>query len=72
MDTPDVLRIILVAVIAILALLAINYLRHRKMRWYAYLGWGLLAFLVPVAGPILVLTLSPGQPRPAIKNSTPH
>ncbi|HMN60445.1 MAG TPA: hypothetical protein PJ988_08785 [Anaerolinea sp.] len=62
MNPADVLRILLLATIVVLAILALAYLRHRRLDWKTGLAWVLLALLVPVLGPILVISLRPTRP----------
>lgn len=59
------MRIILVIFLQGMSLLAVLYLRGRKMSCEAYLGWGVLAILLPIQGPILVIIFAP---RPAVKS----
>lgn len=61
MNPADVLRILLLATIVTLAVMALLYLRRRKMDWQTGLAWVLLALLVPVLGPILVISMRPGK-----------
>ncbi len=69
MDAADVVRALILLDIVAMALFAIFYLRQRPLSWLAFLGWGLLAVLVPVFGPFLVIAARPGgarrRPRPA-------
>ena len=65
MNAADLLRALLLLDIVGSALLAIFYLRRRPISSLAFLGWGLLAVLVPVLGPILVIAARPGAARPA-------
>ena len=67
--SPDVMRILLVLCLAGMALLAAFYLRGRKLTFTEYLGWGLLAILLPILGPFLVILSHPG--RPARPNRLP-
>jgi len=62
LNTADVLRILLLATIVALAVLALLYLRRRRLDWQTGLAWVLLALLVPVLGPILVISLRPTRP----------
>jgi hypothetical protein len=59
----DVMRMLLLLCLLGLSLLAILYLRKRKMSFAAYLGWGILAILLPLLGPFLVIFYKPGKPR---------
>jgi hypothetical protein len=43
--------------------IAAFYLQRRRMTLMEYLGWGLLAVLLPALGPFLVILSAPGQPR---------
>lgn len=45
-----------------MALLAAFFLRGRQLTPMSYLGWGLLAILLPYLGPFLVILYRPGQP----------
>ena len=63
MSAATILRILLVIAIAAMALLSLYYLRQRKLSGWAYLGWGLLAVLLPLLGPFLVIALRPGKWR---------
>lgn len=69
MGTAGVIRTILLVDIVAMALLAMLYLRQRRMRWTALLGWGLLALCVPVLGPFLVLSNRPGEWDPSFSFS---
>ena len=46
-----------------MALLAVLFLRRRHLTLFEYIGWGLLALLLPILGPYLVIAYRPGQPR---------
>jgi hypothetical protein len=61
MTGSDLLQALLVLDILGMALLAIFYLCRRPLSWLAFLGWGLLAVLVPILGPFLVITCRPGS-----------
>jgi hypothetical protein len=61
MPTAQIVRMLLIIIAAGMAVLALYYLSQRKLRWWAYLGWGLLAILVPMLGPFLVIALRPGE-----------
>ncbi len=61
MAGTDVLQVLLVLDILGMAILAIFYLRQRPLSWLAFLGWGLLAVLVPILGPFLAITSRPGS-----------
>lgn len=63
MTGVDLMRALLLLDIIGLALLAIFYLRHRPISALAFLGWGLLAVLVPLLGPFLVIAARPGSTR---------
>ncbi len=60
---PAVLRILLIATLVSMAFLAALFLRQRQLSLAAYLGWGLLALLVPGLGPFLVILVRPGRQR---------
>jgi len=57
------IKIVLVVFCAALFLLAVGYLLRRRLTWFEYGAFGLLALLVPILGPFLVIALRPGQPR---------
>lgn len=59
--SPVIMRVILALCLLGEALLAVFFLRQRRMSFYAYLGWGLLALLVPVIGPFFVIWTCPGE-----------
>jgi len=59
MTADDLLRALLLLDIVGMLLLAIFYLRRRPISGLAFLGWGLLAVLVPVLGPFLVIAARP-------------
>ncbi len=69
MNAADVMRALLLLNIVGSALLAIFYLRRRPISSLAFLGWGLLAVLVPVIGPFLVIAARPGAPRSSSRSS---
>jgi Na+/proline symporter len=59
--SPDVLRALLILSHLGMATLALLFLRTRALSLAEYIMWGLLAFLAPFLGPILVIFLKPGQ-----------
>ena len=61
--SPQLMRLLLAVCLLGMALLAILSLRQRKLSMAAYIGWGLLAILVPFVGPFVVLLLHPGESR---------
>jgi len=61
MTAADLIRSLLLLDIVVMALFAIFYLRRRPLSWLAFLGWGLLAVLVPILGPFLVIAAHPGR-----------
>lgn len=63
MTAADALRVLILLDIVAMALFAILYLRQRPLSWIAFLGWGLLAVLVPILGPFLVIVCRPGAAR---------
>lgn len=62
--TPDGMRFLLLAYLLGIALLAVLFLRKRALPLPAYMGWGLLALLVPLVGPFMVLYVRPGGRPP--------
>lgn len=60
MLTAAMVRSLLMIDMAGMAVLALFFLRHRRMDWVSYCGWGLLAIGVPVLGPFLVIARRPG------------
>ncbi len=69
MNAADVMRALLLLDIVGSALLAIFYLRRRTISALAFLGWGLLAVLVPVIGPFLVIAARPGARHSSSRSS---
>ncbi len=63
MNGAEILRGLLVADVVGMFALAAVYLRQRRLPWHQYLGWGLVALLVPVFGPFLVIASHPGEAR---------
>jgi hypothetical protein len=61
MTAPDFMRALLLLNIFSMAFLAVFYLRQRSLSWLAFLGWGLLAVLVPILGPFMVIASHPGR-----------
>jgi hypothetical protein len=61
--SPQLMRLLLAVCQLGMALLAILSLRQRKLPMAAYIGWGLLAILLPLVGPFVVLLLHPGESR---------
>jgi hypothetical protein len=60
--TPLIMRYLLLGCILCMLALAIAYLSQRKLIWWAYFAYGLLA-LFPILGPLLVISMQPGQRR---------
>ena len=69
MNAADLIRALLLLEILGSAFLAIIYLRRRPISSLAFLGWGLLAVLLPVLGPILVIAARPGASRSSARSS---
>ncbi len=61
--SPQLMRLLLVTCLLGMAILAILSLRQRKMPLGAYIGWGLIAILLPLVGPFIVLLVHPGEGR---------
>jgi hypothetical protein len=61
MLSSDLMRALLVICVLGMALLAALYLRRREMTVAEYIGWGLLAVLLPLLGPFLVILYRPGK-----------
>ena len=61
--SPGTMRILLLVCLLGMQVLAAFYLQRRRMTFMEYLGWGLLAVLLPALGPFLVILSAPGQPR---------
>ena len=59
--SPAVMRTLILLCVIGMMLLGIFYLRQRRLSFWAYLGWGLLALLLPVVGPFLVISSAPGE-----------
>lgn len=67
--TADVLRVLLLLSAICLFSLAIFYLTRREMPIQSFLGWGLLAVVIPFLGPFLVIVTQPGTRRSEPKQS---
>jgi hypothetical protein len=61
MISPDILRTLLVLSQLGMVTLALLYLRTRVLSFTGFIGWGLLALLVPFLGPFLVILARPGE-----------
>jgi len=59
--TPETMRFLLLVSALGMALLAAFYLRRRELTIAEYVGWGLLALLLPLLGPFLVILSQPGK-----------
>jgi hypothetical protein len=59
--TSEVMRALLVICVLGMALLAALYLRKRQLTVGEYIGWGLLAVMLPLLGPFLVILYKPGK-----------
>jgi len=60
--SADTMRLLLVVCLLGMQVLAAFYLRRRRLSVWEYLGWGMLAALVPALGPFLAILLQPGRP----------
>jgi hypothetical protein len=65
--STDLLRYLLLGCILGMACLAAFYLRRRELTPHEYLGWGLLALLLPLIGPFLVILSHPGTLRKELR-----
>jgi hypothetical protein len=65
--TPDLMRVMLLVGMLAMAIMAAFYLRQRKLSILAYAAWGLVAILIPIAGPFFVIWIKPGGKRLQIK-----
>ena len=63
--SPAIVRALLVLCLLGMEVLSAAFLCQRRMTFWQYVRWGMLAVLLPVLGPFLVILLRPG--RPAIK-----
>jgi hypothetical protein len=63
MHAADILRYGLLLGCACMVLIAMLYLRQRRLFWWEYLIWGLLAVGLPLLGPFLVILSQPGKSR---------
>jgi hypothetical protein len=61
--SSDVMLLILLLGVLGMELLAVFFLRRCRIHLLAYLGWGLLAVLLPAVGPFLVILSLSGQGR---------
>jgi len=60
-STADLLRALLLFTMLALAVLALRYLSRRQLDWPYNLAWCVLAVILPILGPILVISLRPGR-----------
>ncbi len=60
--SPATIRLLLLLTLLGMELLAAVFLSRRRMTFWQYAAWGMLAVLVPVMGPFLVILLCPGRP----------
>ena len=63
MSGAEILQGLLVLDIAGMLALSLVYLGRRRMAWHQFLGWGLLALVLPILGPFLVIANHPGERR---------
>ena len=59
--SPDIMRLLLLLCVVGMAIMAGLFLRERRLSLAAYLGWGLVATLLPLLGPFLVILVRPGN-----------
>jgi hypothetical protein len=59
--SPDILRALLVFSQLGMVTLSLFYLKTRALSVMEFVGWGLLALLVPFLGPFLVILARPGE-----------
>ncbi len=62
--SPHLMRLFLLLCLLGMELQAALFLSQRRLPFLAYLGWGLLAVLLPVVGPFLVILRRPGRRWP--------
>ena len=60
------LLMLLITEIGMLLMAALFLSDRRGLGWPDYLAWGLVALVLPVIGPLLVITFRPGVPRSAL------
>jgi hypothetical protein len=63
MDGANILQSLLVVNLVAQFMLAAVYLGGRRLVWYEYLIYGLVALGLPVLGPFLVIASRPGERR---------
>ena len=61
--SAHLMRVLLASCAIAMLCLAAFFLRSRKLSVMAYLGWGVVAILLPVLGPFLVIWMGPGEKR---------
>ena len=61
MPADAIIRVLIILDVVSMALLAIFYLRKRRLTWWEFCGWGLLALMLPLVGPFLIIFLRPGK-----------
>ncbi|MBW8010452.1 MAG: hypothetical protein FVQ83_04305 [Chloroflexi bacterium] len=63
LTSPETMRALLFICLFCMLFLAALFLRRRELTFMAYLGWGLLALMLPFIGPYLVIAARPGRPN---------
>jgi hypothetical protein len=61
MPANGIIRVLIILDVISMALLAIFYLRKRRLTWWKFFGWGLLALMLPLVGPFIVIFIRPGK-----------
>jgi hypothetical protein len=61
--SPDSMRLLLLLCMLAMVLLAAFDLRRQNLPPLVYVFWGLVAILVPIAGPFAVIWIKPGNRR---------
>jgi hypothetical protein len=71
MQAADVLRYGLFLGCSAMFLITFFYLRQRRLFWWEFLLWGMLALCLPILGPFMVIASQPGKRavHPAWRNA---
>jgi hypothetical protein len=58
-----IIKDMLIFIIILLAVLALSYLHKRTLPPAGYVFWAVIALTLPIFGPILLISIQPGEPR---------
>ena len=63
--TAQFMRLLLLGCLLLMVFQAAFFLRTRKLSLLEYIGWGIVALVLPVVGPFLVIWIRPGTKNAA-------